>query len=144
MDPAEMSRDEKIAAAIRYRARGHSLRFIGDKLDTAFRHVKEWLDTPEAQHEIAQVVRDELPDLADDGDLARQLLRDQVNDADAEEPLRQKAAAVLLANQSRAIEVAAKAKEADAATSLAVTAEGLAQLEAEAQAHLVEINKRKD
>ena len=118
------------------------MRYTADKLGVSHPTILEWTSTPEALVEIDQVTRESLPDLDDDGHLARQLLRDQTNDADADPPLRQKAAAVLLANQSRAIEVAAKAKEADAATSQAKTAAQLKTLETEAMEYLDEVRKR--
>ena len=142
LDPSEMSRDEKIQAAIQYRARGHSLRWIGRRLAVANTTVLAWTTTPEAQSMIQQDAREYLPALDDDARLARIHLRDRLADDGVEGAERDKVAAVLLSNHNRAIEVAAKAKEADAAASQALTADELRKLETEAQEYMAAIRKR--
>ena len=142
LDPAEMSRPEKIKAAIQYRARGHSLRWIGERLEVHNTTVLDWTSTPEAASDIQRYAREDLPDLDDDSRLARIHLRDRLGDTEVPGPERDKVAAVLLSNCNRAIEVAAKAKEADAATSQAKTAAQLKTLEIEAMEYLDEVKRR--
>lgn len=140
MDPAEMSKPEKLAQAIQYRGRGHALPFISAKLDVPISTLHDWL-MPYAD-EIGTVARETLPEVSDDVIAARIHLRQRLANPGVEGRERDKCAAILLANASRMVEVAAKSREADAATSQAKTADELRALEAEAQAYLAEVAKR--
>ena len=139
-----MSRPEKMAEAIHLRGRGHAWSFIGDKVDTPIWTVRRWCSTPEALQQMAAVARETAPSAEQAATIAGDYLLDVVTGEEqaAEVPDRIRAASVLMANRQRMIEVAAKAKEADAATSQAKTADELATLEAEAQAYLADARKR--
>ena len=153
LDPDEMSKPEKIAEAIQFRARGHSWREIGRRLETAESTVRLWLSTPDALRELAQVACEAAPDAEQAATIAGDYLLGVVtgeecttdeegNEHAAPYSDRIRAASVLMANRQRMIEVEAKAKEADAAASQAKTADELADLEAKAQAYLDEVRRR--
>lgn len=136
VEDAPLSRAQRREAAIQLRARGHSLRWIGDRLSTPLSTVHDWLSTPEASDEMARVAREALPELEADAALARLHLRDRVLDTSVDGRDRDRCAAVLLANYARAIEVAAKAGEADAAQGQAVNAAEMKELRKKALADL--------
>jgi len=140
LDPAEMSRPEKIKAAIQYRARGHAWREIGRRLDTAESNVRRWLSTPEVRRELAQVACEAAPDAEHAATIASDYLlgvvtgEELVTDPETGEAYasaasdRIRSASVLMANHQRMIEVQAKAKEADVAAGQVKTADELMEL----------------
>lgn len=144
MDPAEMSRPEKISQAIGLRARGHAWRYIGATLDTPESTVRLWLSTPEAMLDIARVAREITPSADHAADLAGAYLLAIVmgDELDVTSADRIKAAAVIMGNRQRMIEVTAKSREADAATSQATTADELAAMEIAAAEYLAEVQRR--
>jgi hypothetical protein len=143
LDGAPPRVSQRREVAIQLRAHGHSLRFIGERLGTPWGTVRHWLDTPEARHAVAQVAREDLPDLDDDARLARIHLRDRMLDASVDGRDRDRCAAILLANHSRVIEVLARDREADATTAQVKTADELRQLEKEATAYLDEARRQR-
>ena len=102
----ELSRKEKTAQAIEYRARGHSLRWIARRVGSGRGTVANWLSKPEAAEEVGRLAREVLPDTTADAQLARDYLRSVVEDEQAPARDRAKAAAVLLANHQRSAAVA--------------------------------------
>lgn len=102
------------AQAIQLRAQGHSLRFIGERLQVDAATVCRWMAEPEIRDEVQRVAREALPDLEADAQLARRYLRSVVEDDDAITKDKTKAAAVLLANYQRAQMIAVGNRAVDA------------------------------
>jgi len=134
----------KLEAVVRYRAQGHTQQWIADDLDVPRETVRNWLQSPDVLARVATVAREAMPDAETAARTAGAYLMSVIGgeEADAQPGDKIRAASVIMANHQRMIEVTAKSREADAATSQAKTADELRALEAEAQAYLAEVAKR--
>ena len=137
-------RDAKIDEAIHMRAKGNTFQFIGDTIGHPESTVRLWLSEPDVAAKVAAVARENMPDAETAARTAGAYLMSVIGgeEADAQPGDKIRAASVIMANHQRMIEVTAKSREADAATSQAKTADELRALEAEAQAYLAEVAKR--
>ena len=132
----ELSKPQKLERAIRLRAAGHSVRFIGEQIGTPHNTIVGWFKDPKVSTEIDRIRAEELPDIEDDAQMAREFLRGQVEDEGLKDGNRTYAAKILLDNRSRVITATAAKQIGDAAERRAMTPVELAELEQEATRYL--------
>lgn len=135
------SPEGKLKRAIQLRAWGHSLRYIGRRIDTPHQTLAVWFARPAVADEISQIARD-LPDEADDARRAREVLLSML-EADKEHT-RQRAAEILLANRARTMAAAGVKKLGDAAEATMPGPEEIAAAEQRALDYVAQLEAPQD